>query len=400
MEGLRLQTILGVLDNPNHPLYKYWNISLDRWPDLVGCKCPHLSSTDECPEINKTWLFYHVIGAGSHGVVYLARHRENPNLHVAVKRIADEYDEQEILKTQVHENHPRILDEAYVLAVLAGSSRINSIIAQYVHGNDRYIVMELFGVPITDAMRNAQEIHCKSEECRPFTGETFIVDEEGKKEARLVENDVCKIVSHLLGGMLYAKDRGVIHTDINQRNFLVDSQLNAQLIDFGISPLCPDDDFIRYYSFIPRVENQVLPEVIDPQDFSVRRAAFDLRKNDVWLLGILAFELLHGCPPWQDRSYEGWEQNVIGSYADGQESREQRRERILRLPVPINENLSEDCKDALRAMLQTNPEDRATLEDLITLPWFSGWYVDSDHVFRRPVPEQKKMQKRFFSLWD
>ena len=293
-----------------------------------------------------------------------------------------------------YRSRPRIVTEAYLLAGLRGSPHINQIVGQYVHNEDIYIVMELFGLLITNEMREAPEIHHGTEPgemevslgLSPPTGEDFIIDTTREKRSLLSENDVCKVVSHLLAGLLYAKGRGVIHSDICHRNYLVDKDLNAQLIDFGTSALCLEErDFERGYAFIQQVENVILPEAINPNNLEVRNGTkFDIREGDVWRLGVLTFELLGGCPPWQDQNEKDWQRYVVDQGWIYPEETKARRARILEFPVPVYERLSEDCKDALRAMLATNPAERVTLEELATLPWFSGWFVDSDHVFRKP----------------
>ncbi|KAI9867786.1 MAG: hypothetical protein M1813_007608 [Trichoglossum hirsutum] len=72
-------------------------------------------------------------------------------------------------------------------------------------------------------------------------------------------------------------DKGENMLRENDRNRLVNDILGAHLIDFG-----------------------VLQEATVPKGSTVSKVEFGLRKNDVWLFRVLAFESLHGCSLWQD----------------------------------------------------------------------------------------------------
>jgi hypothetical protein len=50
--------------------------------------------------------------------------------------------------------------------------------------------------------------------------------------------------------------------------------------------------------------------------------------------------------------------------------------------LKVKDSLSQDCSDAVMAMLEQNPQSRGKAEDLATLPWNSGFYMDTDHEFR------------------
>ena len=51
---------------------------------------------------------------------------------------------------------------------------------------------------------------------------------------------------------------------------------------------------------------------------------------------------------------------------------------LTRIPAPIREDLSQDCIDMIQACLQIRPALRPDIEEMFTLPWFSGWQERAD----------------------
>lgn len=121
----------------------------------------------------------------------------------------------------------------------------------------------------------------------------------------------------------------------------------------------------------------------------------DTRQVILWKFGVIVFGILHGYWPWDDHR-EGrinlLEFGNIGSEAEIPRVIE-RRARIMNDPLLLDETLSQDCKDVLRAMLAPNPKNRPSLRELAeSYPWFLQWTF-VDRVWRRPYSE------RFFRLF-
>jgi eukaryotic-like serine/threonine-protein kinase len=91
---------------------------------------------------------------------------------------------------------------------------------------------------------------------------------------------------------------GIIHGDLHTSNFLVDEAHRMCLIDFDCSSLAGAD-------FTPRVGGAphfLPPERMTP-DWHTRSTAHATAASDVYQLGVIAYYLLSGAPPYRGKQY-------------------------------------------------------------------------------------------------
>lgn len=148
--------------------------------------------------------------------------------------------------------------------------------------------------------------------------------------------------------------------------------------------------FERNYAYVPFQEYQLSPELA--QQITTRfgmsvyaDVTHDLRHEVMWKFATIIYGILHGFWPWNEPPKNG------GAHPDLLDARVftdpqqilPRRYRIINDPLPIDENLPQDCKDVLQAMFSKNPEDRPTLAELEGYPWFSQWARET-RFYERP----------------
>ncbi|OIW08669.1 hypothetical protein TanjilG_03345 [Lupinus angustifolius] len=166
-------------------------------------------------------------------------------------------------------------------------------------------------------------------------------------------------------------DNGVIHRDLKPENFLfADASETSPLkaIDFGLSTFYEAGE---RFSEIVGSPYYMAPEV--------------LRRNygpeiDVWSTGVILYILLCGVPPFWAETEEGIAQAIIGGNLD-----------FTRDPWP---KVSEEAKDIIKRMLDSNPYTRITLEEVLE----HSWIQNKDHARNISLGDQVRMRIKTFSL--
>jgi serine/threonine protein kinase len=120
---------------------------------------------------------------------------------------------------------------------------------------------------------------------------------------------------------------------------LLDQYLNIKICDFG---WCAENCAVKRTTFCGTYE-YMAPEMIF-------RSEYDYRV-DVWAVGVLLYELLHGTAPFKGKSIEEVQESMLkGCYE-------------------INPKLSDSVKHLIEQILQFKPEERLSLEAISQHPW-------------------------------
>jgi len=164
---------------------------------------------------------------------------------------------------------------------------------------------------------------------------------------------------------------GVIHRDLKPENFLYasiaeDAPLKA--IDFGLSIFFEPG---QRFGEIVGSPYYMAPEV--------------LRRNygeevDVWSTGVILYILLCGVPPFWAETEEGIAHAIVRGQID-----------FERDPWP---RISEDAKDLVKRMLEPNPYNRFTVEEVLE----NQWIQNADKVSNVPLGEGVRTRIKQFSL--
>ena len=84
----------------------------------------------------------------------------------------------------------------------------------------------------------------------------------------------------------YLHERNILHRDIKPENVLFDSEFSVKLCDFGFAcQLRPGEQ----QTLVCGTYEYMAPEMVDNQ-YKISQSF----KIDVWCLGLLLFEMLHG----------------------------------------------------------------------------------------------------------
>lgn len=108
-----------------------------------------------------------------------------------------------------------------------------------------------------------------------------------REKKRLSESEALRIVFQVCKGLDYLHQMGIIHRDIKLENVLRLSNGLFKICDFGwCSPPSDSRRNVRCGTY-----EYMAPEVVSQKNYST--------KIDMWSLGVLAFELVHGTTPFR-----------------------------------------------------------------------------------------------------
>ncbi|MGH7653416.1 MAG: protein kinase domain-containing protein, partial [Gemmatimonadaceae bacterium] len=154
------------------------------------------------------------------------------------------------------------------------------------------------------------------------------------------------ILAEVAGALDYAHREGVIHRDVKPANIMVDQKGSSIVMDFGIARATDTKRFTQTGATIGT------PAYMSPEQCHGSETS---AASDQYSLGVLAYELLTGLPPF------------VGTPIELQIAHMQDT------PVPIRDRrseLSEELSDAVMRMLSKDPAERwPSLQELV--PVFS-----------------------------
>lgn len=161
-----------------------------------------------------------------------------------------------------------------------------------------------------------------------------------QKKDVLKESEACEYFKQACIGVRYLHSCNIIHRDIKSENLLVSKDCVVKLCDFGWCAIG-----IQPRSTYCGTVDYMAPEMSQSEFYD--------NKVDIWALGILLYELLHGRPPFVCF-------NGISNL------KEVNSENLI-----IKNELSDSAAGLIRRILNVNPDLRPNVLEILKSPWFS-----------------------------
>ncbi|BCS13202.1 serine/threonine protein kinase [Aspergillus luchuensis IFO 4308] len=181
--------------------------------------------------------------------------------------------------------------------------------------------------------------------------------------------------SQLISAVGYMHSKGVGHRDIKPENMLLTADGNLKIADFGLATLFEYKGVTKLSTTFCGSPPYIAPEVIScSSKHMMKGAGYRPDLVDIWSCGIVLFVLLAGNTPWDSPTETSYEfQEYLAT--NGRTSDE------LWQQLPI-ETLS-----LLRGMLNIDPSNRFSLEDVRRHPWYTrpNKYLSRNGTLRDPI---------------
>merc|ERR1719461_1309412 len=210
-------------------------------------------------------------------------------------------------------------------------------------------------------------------------GELFdrIVD----KKTLITEKKAAKLIETMLLAVKYCHQRNIVHRDLKPENFVFkNSKPDAEmvLIDFGCAKVVDDRE---EYKDLVGTPYYLAPESAAGHKYT--RTGAVLKASDVWSIGVIAYVLMTGRPPFNGRSNNEIFSAIIKK----------------KIKFPTGVKLSKSFMDFVKKMLKKSPKQRISLADALKHPWVTGkdasdQEISSDVIkVLRQFAQQSKLKK-------
>ena len=245
-----------------------------------------------------------ILGSGSYGLVYLSRNKIN-NKYYAIKHM-----------DKLHLNKS--------LKTLSGIQTEIDLQSRISHPN---IVQILYA-------HESKKSFDLVMECA-FYGSLFDII---RKNKILPEEISFKFFIQIVNAIYFLHQNDLIHRDIKPENILVYENDNVKLCDFG---WCVGLNGGQRGTFCGTTE-YMAPEMVNQKVYS--------KEIDIWSLGVLLYEMLHGHSPFIPNKPRFNEREVM--------------ENIKIHNLKFNKKVSKECKELITHLLDENRKSRFKIEDI------------------------------------
>uniref|UniRef100_A0A7N6BBL0 Protein kinase domain-containing protein n=1 Tax=Anabas testudineus TaxID=64144 RepID=A0A7N6BBL0_ANATE len=164
------------------------------------------------------------------------------------------------------------------------------------------------------------------------------------------EKDASKLIQQILDAVKYLHDMGIVHRDLKPENLLyysMDEDSKIMISDFGLSKIEGSDSVMSTACGTP---GYVAPEVLAQKPYS--------KAVDCWSIGVIAYILLCGYPPFYDENdAKLFEQILKAEYE---------------FDSPYWDDISDSAKDFIVHLMEKDPNIRYTCEQALQHPWIAG----------------------------
>ncbi|XP_047311860.1 CBL-interacting serine/threonine-protein kinase 12-like [Impatiens glandulifera] len=180
-------------------------------------------------------------------------------------------------------------------------------------------------------------------------------------KGRLSGDEARKYFQQLISAVAFCHNRGVYHRDLKPENILLDENGDLKVSDFGLGCVADETRNDCLFHTFCGTPAYIAPEVL-------ARKGYDPAKADIWSCGVILFILMAGYLPFRD-------DNIMGMY-----------KKIFKGDFRCPKWFSPRLTRLLSRFLDTNPQTRITIPEIMTRKWFIKgfnhiqFYIEDDKL--------------------
>ena len=186
-----------------------------------------------------------------------------------------------------------------------------------------------------------------------------------QKSDGLDENKARKYFAAIMGAISYIHKLGVAHRDIKLENILINHNDMPQLTDFG---LCKKQNGDNLLLTTCGTLVYAAPEII-------REEPYNGMKADIWSAGVLLYAMVADHFPWMTEEDLPPQKLVQAT-----------TQQIINGDIPYPETMSFELINLLQNMLNIDPDERPTADEVLQHPWLEVEYQETDGSSTDPDP--------------
>ena len=165
-----------------------------------------------------------------------------------------------------------------------------------------------------------------------------------RKRGKISENSSKIIFKQLIKGLQYIHNKKIVHRDIKLDNILIDLTNTVKICDFGVSRILRSGDIMYEHCGTPAY---ISPEIFENKGYFGYGC-------DVWSAGVTLYYMLAGEQPFKGEKIDEIKEN------------------ILKGNFKLIKNISKEANNLLVKMLEPDPKNRISIEQILKHPWLKG----------------------------
>ena len=168
------------------------------------------------------------------------------------------------------------------------------------------------------------------------------------KKGKLDEYEAKKIFIQLIDFLEFLHDQSIVHRDLKCENIMLDSNFDIKIVDFGFSRKIEGNE--KCMLTLCGSLQYAAPEIIV-------RAPYN-NSVDLWSAGVILYAITHGTLPFSSTNQVSLMHQILSSHPE------------------INPELSTELRGMIYGLLEKDPTQRITIEQIKKHPWVAKEYDD------------------------